>query len=83
MWVERKQVAPPRVHDLVRLAEEFDLPAAWSTDLDALTRAYTVSRYPDIVIDDQADTMGPGRARMHVELAEGVLAWVEQELATA
>ena len=47
LWLEQKSAEPPRVHDLVHLAEEVSLPSQWNEELDALSRVYIVARYPE------------------------------------
>ena len=50
----------------------------------SLTRAYVVSRYPDILVGPGAAAeIDPGDAERHLRDAENVMAWVEQQLSTA
>lgn len=62
LWLATRHEAPPRVHDLVRLAEELGVPEDWHSELDALTRVYLLSRYPDVAADAD-DSVEPDRCQ--------------------
>ena len=84
IWVEGKALAPPRTHDLVRLAEELGLPADWLDELDALSRVYLVSRYPEASADEALPYgIDEPAAQGHLLVAERVVAWAQQRLSTA
>jgi len=84
VWVEARGTPPPRIHDLVRLAEDAQVPAAWLEETDALSRAYLVSRYPaDATQDELPYGIDEGAARGHLALAERILEWVQRRLSTA
>lgn len=83
LWIETKGEPPPRIHDLVPLAEEAGLPRDWTGELDVLTRVYLVTRYPDAVREGELAKLNEERARAHIELAERVITWLEQRLSTA
>ena len=74
---------PPRVHDLVRLAELAGVPEDLWIELDDLSRAYVLTRYPDAVPGDVSD-YGIDRmaAERHLRTAEMVLQWTNQRLST-
>ena len=74
---------PPRVHDLVRLAELAGVSEDLWSELDDLSRAYVLTRYPDAVPGDTSD-YGIDRmaAQRHLRLAEMVLQWTNQRLST-
>lgn len=74
---------PPRVHDLVRLAELTGVPEDLWPELDDLSRAYVLTRYPDAIPGDTRD-YGIDRtiAERHLLIAERALQWVRQGLST-
>jgi HEPN domain-containing protein len=74
---------PPRVHDLVRPAELTGVPEEFWPELDDLSRAYALTRYPDAIPGDVGDYgIDPVVAERHLHTAERALQWVEQRLST-
>ena len=74
LWLEQEGAEPPRVHDLVRLAEEVSLPSQWNEELDALSRVYIVSRYPETAVEDgEPYGIDQATASGHFELAERII----------
>jgi len=72
---------PPRVHDLVRLGELVGVAEEVLSELDELSRAYVVTRYPDAVPPD-VEGYGIDRtaAERHLEIAERALKWARGRL---
>ncbi len=84
LWVERKGLEPLRTHDLVRLADGVRLPSEWLEEVDVLSRAYLVSRYPGSSVEDAPPYgIDDAAARGHLVVAERIVVWTEQQLATA
>jgi HEPN domain-containing protein len=74
---------PPRVHDLVRLAEMTGVPEDLWPELDDLSRAYVMTRYPDAIPGDATDYgIDQKVAERHLLIAERALQWAKQELST-
>ena len=74
---------PPRVHDLVRLGELVGVPEEVLSELDDLSRAYVVTRYPDAV-PPGVEGYGIDRvaAERHLKIGERALQWARDRLST-
>lgn len=76
----RKGEPPRRVHDLRELGEEAELPTDWLTSLTELSAVYLISRYPDLTPNSlPADAVDYAESRGHLDLAEKVLKWTQQQ----
>ena len=83
LWLERQGQEPPRVHDLVRLAEEVGLPSEWFEEIDVLSRVYVVSRYPGAAAEDEPPYgISAEAATLHLALAERIIEWINGQLST-
>lgn len=81
LCIERTGRESPGTHDLVRLGQDVQLPKEWEGEVEALSRAYLVSRYPDESASDDAP-FGKDRSNEHLKMAERIVAWVEKQLST-
>jgi HEPN domain-containing protein len=83
LYRERRDEEPPKIHDLVRIAEEVEAPEDWTEELDMLSRVYLITRYPgEAGIDYPPFGIEEEAAKEYCGLAEKVDAWVQQELVT-
>jgi len=84
LLVQRGEKSPPRIHDLVILGRRVGAPSTLEPDLNELTRAYVLTRYPDAVVDLEAPgAIDQPMAKHHFRVAEGVLEWAKRKLSTA
>ena len=81
LYIDRAGRESPRTHDLVRLGQDVQLPKEWEGEVEALSRAYLVSRYPDESASDDSP-FGRDRSNEYLEMAERIVAWVEKKLST-
>ena len=83
LYRERKDEDPPRIHDLVRLAQELRVSERWLPELDPLSRVYLVTRYPGEAANDEPPYGIDGQAaRDYAALAGKVCEWVQETLTT-
>jgi len=82
--VQRGEESPPRIHDLVILGRRVGAPLTLEPDLNELTRAYVLTRYPDAVVEPEAPgDIDQPMAKHHFRVAEEVLQWAKRKLSTA
>lgn len=80
MHLERHGRLAPRTHDLRFLGNLLAVPDAVDTDLDSLTPAFDLARYPDALGVAPVDAVVEGEAISHLDAARRVLQWVSTEL---
>lgn len=81
LFLEQRRTEPPRTHDLVYLGVEVHAPLVLRETLSALNRAFGTARYPEPT-GGQApvDQVTSAEAAAHLDIAERVLEWVDQQL---
>jgi HEPN domain-containing protein len=79
--IQRHGTTPPRSHDLVRLAERAGVDPDIFPELEELTGAYAVVRYPDAAPGGvPAEAIDLQAALRHLAIAEGIVAWATRHL---
>lgn len=65
-----------KIHDLVLLAKDVELPSQFLNDLKVLTGAYIYSRYPGVPVDEDIEEL----AKKFLHTAKEVIKWSEENL---
>lgn len=65
-----------KIHDLVLLAKDAEIPSHFLNDLKELTGAYIYSRYPGVPVDEDIEEL----ANKFLCTAKEVLKWSEENL---
>ena len=66
----------PKIHDLVRLGKDVDIPETFMGGIKEMTLAYIYARYPNI--EDSSNLKE--KAIYFLKLAKEILKWVEKDL---
>jgi len=69
-----------KVQDLLFLGKELNLPESLLTSCVKLSRVYIETRYPSPDEEIPAKLFGFNEAKTAINLAEGILQWVEKKL---
>ena len=69
-----------KVHDLLFLGKELDLPESLLTSCVKLSRVCIETRYPSLDEEIPAKLFGFNEAETAINLAEGILQWAEKQL---
>jgi HEPN domain-containing protein len=80
LYLERQGRLAPRTHDLRYLGSLLTVPQTVETDLDALTPAFDLARYPDPIGTAPVDAVDAADATIHLEAARRTLAWIGAQL---
>lgn len=66
----------PKIHDLVRLGKDVEIPETFRDGIKELTLAYTYTRYPDVGDVSNLEQ----KAANFLRLSKEILKWVEKNL---
>ena len=80
VWVLTRKQPAPHTHALIELGDGLGVPADLRRHLADLTQDYTVSRYPDAANGVPYELYDEATARVKIENAEAVIAWLKQKI---
>jgi HEPN domain-containing protein len=70
----------PKIHDLVRLAEELNAPPGVKEAVREINADYAASRYPEAANGVPAEQYDEPKARRHLKWARRAIGWAKSEL---